>query len=96
MPINISMKIAKTSQFKEVVQDKAWFENWVTKLETLNGKQYQRFQLETALGKTHVWSLNTSNESLGSLVIFPEQEPLRSFGISIMGSITLGRNLEFF
>ncbi|HEV8512438.1 MAG TPA: alpha/beta hydrolase [Cyclobacteriaceae bacterium] len=65
------MRIAKTSQFKNVEQDKIWFENWVTKLETLNGKQYQRFQLQTALGKTHVWGLNTNDESLESLVIFP-------------------------
>ena len=65
------MRIAKTSQFKNVEQDKAWFENWVTKLEALNGRQYRRFQLQTALGKTHVWGLNTNDESLEVLVIFP-------------------------
>jgi len=65
------MRIAKTSQFKNVEQDKAWFVNWVARLETLNGKQYQRFQLQTTLGNTHVWGLNTSDENLESLVIFP-------------------------
>lgn len=65
------MRIAKTSQFKNVEQDKVWFENWVTKLEALNGRQYRRFQLQTALGKTHVWGLNTNDESLEVLVIFP-------------------------
>jgi len=95
-PINISMKIAKTSQFKNVEQDKAWFENWVTKLETLNEKQYQRFQLETAIGMTHVWGLNTSDESLESIVIFPGARTTSLFWDFDNSLSHLGQNLRIF
>jgi pimeloyl-ACP methyl ester carboxylesterase len=67
----MQMKIAKTSKFKNSIQDKVWFENWVSRLETLNKKQYERIQLDTSLGITHVWGLNTHDESLEPLVIFP-------------------------
>lgn len=65
------MKIARRSKFKNPIQDKAWFEGWVVKLETLNKKRYDRIQLDTSLGMTHVWGLNTQDESLEALVIFP-------------------------
>ncbi len=65
------MKIHRASQFKKVEQDRSWFENWVTRLEALNGKTYERIELETSLGRTHVWGLSTSNESQEALVVFP-------------------------
>ena len=96
MHIDTSMRIAKTSQFKSVDQDKIWFENWVTRLETLNGKQYQRFQLETALGKTHIWGLNTSDESLESIVIFPGARTTSLFWDFDNGLHHLGQKLRVF
>ncbi len=90
------MRIAKTSQFKNVEQDTAWFENWVSKLEELNGKQYQRFQLETSLGKTHVWGLNTMDENLESIVIFPGARTTSLFWDFDRGLNHFGQNLRVF
>src|SRR5688572_813854 len=65
------MEIKKRSAFKEPATDLAWFENWVKQLEHQNNRTYQRFPVQTSLGKTHVWGLNTENESLEPLIIFP-------------------------
>jgi pimeloyl-ACP methyl ester carboxylesterase len=90
------MKIARTSQFKNPEQDKAWFENWVTKLEALNGKTYERIPLETSLGKTHVWGLNTSNKSLEALVIFPGARTTSLFWDFDNGLIPLQQYLRIY
>ncbi|HRP34035.1 MAG TPA: alpha/beta hydrolase [Agriterribacter sp.] len=50
---------------------KPYFENWVKKLEENNGKQYERYEILTSLGKTNVWGFNTKDEQLDTLVIFP-------------------------
>lgn len=65
------MKIHSTSRFKDEKNDPAFFENWVNQLESANGRKYERFEISTSLGKTHVWGLNTSVENLETLVIFP-------------------------
>lgn len=65
------MEIKYKSSFKNPKQDKQWFEGWVKRLEKVNNKTYQRIELQTSLGQTHVWGLNTENESLEPLVIFP-------------------------
>lgn len=65
------MKIIRRSFFKEVEKDIAWFERWVQQLESANGRVYERTEVETALGKTHVWGLNTKDSTLETLVIFP-------------------------
>ncbi len=65
------MKIHSTSGFKDEKNDLAFFENWVCQLESANGRKYERFELLTSLGKTHVWGLNTTEENLETLVIFP-------------------------
>lgn len=65
------MKIKRTSYFKDEKNDKAYFENWVKKLELLNGKVYQKIEIETSIGKTIVWGLNLENKNKNSLVIFP-------------------------
>ena len=90
------MKIAKTSQFKDPGQDKAWFENWVTKLETVNGKTYERIPLDTALGSTHVWGLNTRNENLEVLVIFPGARTTSLFWDFDNGLNPLQQNLRIY
>jgi pimeloyl-ACP methyl ester carboxylesterase len=60
-----------TSYFKDPEQDKKWFNNWVSDLETLNNKKYHRIEVNTALGKTHVWGRNVDRSDLQTLVIFP-------------------------
>jgi pimeloyl-ACP methyl ester carboxylesterase len=65
------MTIKYTSSFKDSEKDIPWFENWVKQLEHLNQKTYQRINLKTALGKTTVWGLNTEDQGLEPLVIFP-------------------------
>jgi hypothetical protein len=65
------MKIHSISQFKDETVDRNYFENWVSKLETYNGRQYERYEIETSLGKTQIWGLNTKEDQLETLVIFP-------------------------
>lgn len=64
------MKIKRQSFFKDEKQDFLFLENWVLKLEKANGRLYERIEIETGLGKTQVWGINTK-ENLHTLVIFP-------------------------
>lgn len=64
------MKIKKSSFFKDEKQDFRFLENWVKQLEKANGRKYERISIDTALGRTHVWGLNTQAEA-ETLVIFP-------------------------
>lgn len=65
------MKIYSKSHFKDEKTDRNYFENWVSQLEKNNGRKYERYVIETSLGKTHVWGLYTKEENLDTLVIFP-------------------------
>ncbi len=65
------MNIKNYSAFKNEITDKKWFENWVAQLEKTNGKTYDSIQIETSLGQTQVYGLNTEQENLETLVIFP-------------------------
>ncbi|MBL0105480.1 MAG: alpha/beta hydrolase [Bacteroidetes bacterium] len=65
------MIIKFQSNFKDEKHDIAYFEKWVDKLETANGRNYQRIPIQTSLGKTHVWGLHTEDHNLEALVIFP-------------------------
>lgn len=65
------MHIKYHSEFKNPQQDKAWFENWVKQVERVNQKTYSHFKIDSLLGKTAVWGLNTDNQNLETLVIFP-------------------------
>ena len=67
----IKMKIKGKSYFKDELKDVAYFESWVKKLESANGRVYERHEIQTELGKTHVWGLNTEDSTLETLVIFP-------------------------
>lgn len=64
------MRIKRISYFKKPAEDKQWFEQWVEKLERLNLKKYERFNVDTSLGRTYVWGLNT-HDTGNTLVIFP-------------------------
>lgn len=65
------MEIKKRSAFKDSAKDLACFENWVQQLQTQNQRQYEKRDLQTSLGKTRIWGLNTEHETLPALVIFP-------------------------
>lgn len=65
------MKIYSKSQFRNETTDRNYFENWVSQLEKNNGRQYERYEIKTSLGKTIVWGLNTKEEHTVNLVIFP-------------------------
>ncbi len=65
------MNIAGKSQFKDEKNDVEYFEKWVKQLEGANGRIYERIEIRTSLGKTHIWGLNTSDDTLETLVIFP-------------------------
>jgi pimeloyl-ACP methyl ester carboxylesterase len=68
---NKMVTIKRRSHFKNPIADKRWFIDWVSKLETLNNKTYHPISLDTALGNTQVYSLDTHQEKQESLVIFP-------------------------
>jgi len=65
------MKIKGNSGFKDPVNDLAYFEEWVKKLEQVNGRVYERIEIQTQIGKTHIWGLNIQDPTLATLVIFP-------------------------
>ena len=65
------MKIKSKSYFKDEKSDRQYFEDWVTRLEQYNERRYDRYEFETSLGKTHVWGLNSQDDGLDTLVIFP-------------------------
>jgi len=65
------MKIKSNSYFKDEKADTQYFENWVKKLEIHNERKYERYEISSLLGKTHVWGLNTTESNLDTLVIFP-------------------------
>ncbi len=65
------MKIYSKSHFKDEKKDRNYFENWVSQLERKNGRQYERYEIETSIGKTIVWGIHTKEEHPDTLVIFP-------------------------
>jgi len=65
------MKIYSKSHFKNEKTDRNYFENWVSQLEKNNGRKYERYEIETSIGKTIVWGLYTNEEYSDTLVIFP-------------------------
>lgn len=65
------MNVKHTSFFKSPEKDHAWFNQWVHQLEESNGRNYERLTVDTTLGKTHVWGLNTDHTTTDTLIIFP-------------------------
>lgn len=59
------------SYFKDSEKDLQAFKSWVTRLETANGYEYEKYSIETSLGKTQIYGLNTNDKDLDVLVIFP-------------------------
>jgi len=90
------MEIKKQSHFKDAEQDKAWFENWIRDLEKENNRQYERIEINTSLGKTCIWGLNTKDESLETLVIFPGARTTSLFWDFDKGLDNLGVKLRIY
>lgn len=67
----MKIKIKSKSKFKDQEIDKLEFEKWVSKLENVNERKYNRSVVETSLGNTVVWCLNEEDTSLETLIIFP-------------------------
>jgi pimeloyl-ACP methyl ester carboxylesterase len=71
MTTQTEMKIYSKSHFKDEKTDRNYFENWVSQLEKNNGRQYERYEIETSLGRTIVWGIHSKEEHSDTLVIFP-------------------------
>lgn len=67
MPI----EIRKTSYFKDPNADTARFRGWVKKLESVNDRAYQEIEIQTSIGTTHVWGVNTNSDAVETIIIFP-------------------------
>jgi pimeloyl-ACP methyl ester carboxylesterase len=61
----------KYSYFKNRIEDIESFENWVFKLEQSNGYQYNKINIDTSLGKTQIYGINTEKTDLETLIVFP-------------------------
>jgi pimeloyl-ACP methyl ester carboxylesterase len=90
------MEIKFKSYFKDQSEDAKWFESWVLALEKLNHKKYERIQVETALGRTHVWGLNTTEKDLEALVVFPGARTTSLFWDFDNGLNNLGKKFRIY
>lgn len=90
------MKIKRTSCFKDQKADISYFENWVTRLEKNNERKYERYEVETSLGKTQVWGLHTKEEHLDTIVIFPGARTTSLFWDFDKGLDNFGHTMRIF
>ncbi|MEZ4773292.1 MAG: alpha/beta hydrolase [Bacteroidia bacterium] len=90
------MKIKATSFFKSPDQDKQTFENWVNRLEQANNRKYERYSVQTKLGNTHVWGINTRDDFRETLVIFPGARTSALFWDFDRNLDHLGKDLRIF
>lgn len=65
------MHIHSLSSFKNPAEGTRFFEKWVQQLETLNNTSYKRIDIQTPLGNTVVWGINTDKTDAKTVVIFP-------------------------
>jgi pimeloyl-ACP methyl ester carboxylesterase len=90
------MKLYNTSKFKDEKADHTYFENWVGQLEKNNGRKYERYEIQTSLGKTMVWGHQTSENPPNTLVIFPGARTTSLFWDFDKGLDNLGQELRIF
>lgn len=91
----MEIKIKRHSFFKDKEKDFLFLENWAKKLEESNGRNYERISVNTALGKTHVWGINTK-EDCDTLVIFPGARTTSLFWDFDRGLDNLNLNIRIF
>lgn len=65
------MKTKGKSQFMLPEKATSFLEDWSTKLQQLNDSYYERFSVNTSLGKTNVWAYNWQHMEKQTLVFFP-------------------------
>lgn len=65
------MKIKSTSSFKNQQKAEMFFEIWVHEVSKLSVTVYNKIEIETSLGKTVVWGINTEKKELKPIVVFP-------------------------
>lgn len=65
------MKIKSVSYFKNREKAESFFEIWVYEVSKLSGTEYKKIEIETSLGKTVAWGINTEKQELKPFVIFP-------------------------
>jgi pimeloyl-ACP methyl ester carboxylesterase len=65
------MKVESTSYFKNKGKAERFFRKWVYEVSKLSGTEYKKIEIETSLGKTMVWGINTDMRELKPIVIFP-------------------------
>ena len=90
------MKIKGNSSFKDPLNDLTYFEKWVKQLEQANDRVYERTEIQTQLGKTHIWGLNTQDPTLETLVIFPGARTTALIWDFDKGLDHLGQKLKIF
>jgi pimeloyl-ACP methyl ester carboxylesterase len=65
------MKIKSTSFFKNKEKAESFFKIWVNEVSTLSSTEYKKIEIQTSLGKTVVWGVNTEKPGLKPFVVFP-------------------------
>jgi len=90
------VKIKRRSHFKDEKNDFHYLENWVKQLEQANGRDYERIAINTSLGKTHIWGINTNEPDLDTLVIFPGARTTSLFWDFDKGLDNLNQKLRIF
>lgn len=65
------MKPIRKSFWKDPNNDIKAFKGWVAQLEQMNGYEYDKLTIQTSLGNTQVYGLNTDQTDRETLVIFP-------------------------
>jgi pimeloyl-ACP methyl ester carboxylesterase len=59
------------SSFKNVTEDKKWFNDWIEKIETSSNRKYSSLTIPTSLGNTQVFKIKSADVNAETLVIFP-------------------------
>jgi pimeloyl-ACP methyl ester carboxylesterase len=90
------MQLKNRSHFKDEAKDFQYLNNWVGRLERANGRTYERIQVDTSLGKTHVWGVNTKENHQETLVIFPGARTSSLFWDFDKGLDNLNQKLQIF
>ncbi len=65
------MNIKAASGFKDTDQGIKFLNAWINKLQLNSGTVYERIDIQTSLGNTVVWAINTDKDYKHTLVIFP-------------------------
>lgn len=62
--------ITKKSKYK-TKNSREWLENWLENVLTANNLEYERFELETSLGKTSILAKNRNRKELEPIIFLP-------------------------